>query len=93
LATGKSYTQDPTLYTQSSPINFIGAQSPPTIVLHGGRDDLVNPSQSNMLIDKLNLKGVSNQLVYYPNEGHGFTTANDIDGMLKSLAFIAKYVK
>ena len=93
LVTGKTYDQDPAIYTQSSPINFINAQSPPTIVLQGGKDDLVYPSQSNLLIDKLNLKGVSNQLVYYPNEGHGFTTANDIDAMLKSLAFIAKHVK
>ena len=93
LVTGKTYDQDPAIYTQSSPINFINAQSPPTIVLQGGKDDLVYPTQSNMLIDKLNLKGVSNQLVYYPNEGHGFTTASDIDAMLKSLAFFAKYVK
>ncbi len=93
LVTGKTYDQDPAIYTQSSPINFINAQSPPTIALQGGKDDLVYPTQSNMLIDKLNLKGVSNQLVYYPNEGHGFTTVNDIDAMLKSLAFITKYVK
>jgi len=91
--TGKTYTQDPAIYTQSSPVNFITPQSPPTIVLQGGRDDIVLPEQSNLLIAKLNAKGVSNQLVLYPGEGHGFSTANNIDAMLKSIAFIAKYVK
>ena len=91
--TGKTYDQDQAIYNQSSPINFVTAQSPPTIVLQGGLDDIVLPVQSDMLISKLNSRGVYNQLVPYPSEGHGFTTANNTDAMLKSLAFIAKYVK
>ena len=91
--TGKTYSQDPAIYNQSSPVNFITTQSPPTIALQGGMDYIVTPAQTNILIAKLNSMGVSNQLIFYPNEGHGFSQANNIDAITKSLIFIAKYVK
>ncbi len=91
-ATGKTYDQDHAIYTQSSPVNFINAQSPPTIALQGGMDYIVTPAQTNILIAKLNSMGVSNQLVFYPNEGHGFSQANNTDAITKALIFIAKYV-
>ena len=92
-ATGTSYSGNPAIYTQSSPITFVTAQSPPTIVLQGLIDDIVLPVQSTKLIDKLNSAGVSNQLVTYPNEGHGFSNASNTDALNKILPFIAKYVK
>jgi len=91
-ATGKTYDQDHAIYTQSSPVNFITAQSPPTIALQGGMDFVVTPSQTNILIAKLNSMGVSNQLIFYPNEGHGFSQASNTDAITKTLIFIAKYV-
>ena len=90
--TGKTYDEDPAIYSQSSPVNFITAQSPPTIALQGGMDFVVTPAQTNILIAKLNSMSVPNQLVFYPNEGHGFSQANNIDAITKSLIFIAKYV-
>ena len=92
-ATGKTYDHDPAIYTQSSPVNFITAQSPPTIAFQGGMDYIVIPAQTNILIAKLNTMGVSNQLVMYPNEGHGFSQANNTDAITKTLIFISKYVK
>ena len=91
-ATGKTYDQDHAIYNQSSPVNFITAQSPPTIALQGGMDYIVTPAQTNILITKLNSMGVSNELVFYPNEGHGFSQANNTDAITKTLIFIAKYV-
>ena len=90
---GSSYSQDSTIYIQSSPINYTSAQSPPTIVLQGLLDDIVIPVQSAMLTDKLNVAGVSNQLVTYPNEGHGFTDADNTDALNKILPFLSTYVK
>lgn len=92
-ATGKTYAQDPAIYTQSSPVSFINTQSPPTIAFHGGMDIVVNPAQTNILIAKLNSMSVPNQLVLYPNEGHGFSQANNTDAITKMLIFIAKYIK
>lgn len=92
-AIGKTYNQDPQMYIQSSPVNFITSQSPPTIALHGGKDIIVSPSQSNLLINKLNSLGVPNQLVFYPDDKHGFTALNYADAYNKIQSFILMYVK
>ena len=47
--TGSIPTLNPGIYQQSSPLNFITAQSPPTIVLQGGADLVVPPQQSTMV--------------------------------------------
>jgi len=92
-ATGKTYSQDPAIYTQSSPVTFVSAQSPPTIALQGGLDFVVTPAQTNILIAKLNSAGVPNELVFYPNEGHGFSQSNNTDALTRVVSFISKYVK
>jgi acetyl esterase/lipase len=91
--TGKTFTEDPAIYTQSSPVNFIRSTSPPTIAFHGGTDFVVSPAQSTILINKLNSMGIANQLVVYPNDGHGFSEANNSDALNKTLSFISKQVK
>lgn len=91
-AIGKTYDQNPQIYIQSSPVNFITAQSPPTIALQGGADPLVNPSQTNLLIKKLEEKGVVHEKVFYPNESHGFTPATYTDAFEKIDEFLKEYV-
>ena len=93
IVIGNSYSGNASSYIQSSPINFITAQSPPTIVFHGLIDDLVPPAQSTLLIDKLNSAGVINKLVTYPNEGHGFSDAGNTDALNKIIPFLYAYVK
>jgi len=58
------------LYTQSSPINFVNAQSSPTLILHGTADDVVPIAQSNDLKARLQNFGVVHQMVTYPGLGH-----------------------
>lgn len=79
---------NPTLYQQSSPYNFITAQSPPTILLHGGADPLVPPAQSTIVRDKLQSLGVAVQYVFYPNNGHGWDGADMTDSFTKIIAFL-----
>jgi acetyl esterase/lipase len=90
--TGATPTTNNNLYTQSSPINFVTAQSPPTIVLHGGSDIVVSISQSAFLVTKLLVSGVANQYVSYPTEGHGWVGANLTDSFNKIQAFLAANV-
>lgn len=90
---GSLYPDNPAIYTNSSPIHFISNQSPPTIALQGGIDFLVPPAQTSGLINKLNEKGVKNQLVYYPLESHGWGGANLIDSYAKIVAFITENTK
>ncbi len=90
--TGGTPTTLPALYQQSSPLNFVTAQSPPTIVLHGGADIVVSPTQSVLLINKLQLMGVIHQYVFYPAENHGWTGANLTDSFDKIQAFLVANV-
>ena len=90
--TGGTPATNNTLYTQSSPINFVSSQSPPTMILHGGIDIVVSPSQSVSLDTKLLIAGVTHQYVFYPTEGHGWVGANLTDSFNKIQAFLAANV-
>lgn len=85
---GATPTSNPALYQQSGPINYVTAQSPPTIILHGGLDIVVSVNQSAMLKNKLQTFGVVNQYVFYPTENHGWTGANLVDSFDKITAFL-----
>lgn len=77
------------LYESSSPLTFIDAQSPPTIIFQGGIDPLVKPSQSTAVRDKLTTAGVANQYVLYPAGGHGdWDAATFTDAFNKIQAFL-----
>jgi len=91
--TGTTPSANAGLYQQSSPNNFITAQSPPTLLLHGGADPLVPASQSELVRDKLQSYGVPVQYVFYPNEGHGWDGPNLLDSFNKIAAFLQLYVK
>lgn len=85
---------NPALYEQSSPVTFINATSPPTILLHGGTDDLVKPSQSVAVQNKLDAAGVINQYVFYPAAGHGdWDAATYADAFNKIQVFLAANVE
>ncbi|MES1214977.1 MAG: alpha/beta hydrolase [Bacteroidota bacterium] len=85
---GATPVTNPAIYQQSSPINFVSAQSPPTIILQGGVDILVAPSQSSQLKNKLESFAVVNQYVFYANENHGWYDAPLTDSFNKIEAFL-----
>lgn len=85
---GATPASNPALYQQSSPINFVTAQSPPTILLHGGMDPLVSPSQAVSLDTKLQLMGVVHQYVFYPTEAHGWAGDNLVHSFNQVQAFL-----
>ena len=90
---GCSPEQNLQVYQQASPAFFVNAQSAPTLILHGNMDQLVPVSQSNLLKNKLNAAGVSNKLVIYPNEGHGWMGASLEDSYSQVQSFLAAHVK
>ena len=90
--TGTIPSLNPALYQQSSPYYFITAQSPPTLLLHGGAVPLVPPVQSTIVRDKLQSLGVPNQYVFYANDGHGWAGADLLDSFDKIAAFLKMYV-
>ncbi len=90
--TGTTPQANPEVYQQSSPAYFVNAQSPPTLILQGGADFVVDPSQSKLLADKLAAAGVPHQYVLYPTEGHGWFGANMVDSFNKIEAFFRTYL-
>jgi acetyl esterase/lipase len=94
VAIGKTPAQDPAIYTNSSPVTFITSTSAmPTILLHGGLDPLVSPSQSEFVHDKLILAGINSQYVFYPDGGHGdWDNAKYYDAFNKIQSFLALHV-
>ncbi|HXF04639.1 MAG TPA: alpha/beta hydrolase fold domain-containing protein [Blastocatellia bacterium] len=57
---------------RASPVTWVSRDDPPFLILHGERDPLVPPSQSQIFYDKLVQTGVPATLVMVKNAGHGF---------------------
>jgi len=72
-------TSNSSLYSQSSPINFVTSQSSPTIIFHGSIDDVVPVDQSTSLKNKLASVGVATEMTVYPNLGHDVWPAATMD--------------
>ena len=69
---GGSPAAAPQAYAAASPIEHVSAQSPPTLFLHGGHDQLVRPENVERIMPKLAATGVPFTYVYLPWANHGF---------------------
>jgi acetyl esterase/lipase len=61
----------PEAYASASPIGHAGRNSPPTLLIHGQRDTLVAPIQSDMLANRLAQAGARRMLLRLPWAEHG----------------------
>ncbi len=68
---GGNPTTAPAAYAAAAPINFVGPSTPPTLLIHGGRDDLVFPVQSGRLAARLQAVGRPYYYVRLPWANHG----------------------
>jgi acetyl esterase/lipase len=57
---------------QISPITFVTADDPPTLIIHGDADTLVPLQQSELVAEKLKKAGVETTLVIKKGAGHGW---------------------
>jgi len=88
---GKLVQEDPGLVKKASPITYVDANDPPTLMIHGENDNLVIIQQSELLYNALTKAGVKAKLVRVKNAGHGFAaspagasispSANEIEAM------------
>lgn len=78
-----------TVFLESiSPYHQATSTSAPTILFYGGIDPLIPNTQGTFMRDKLDELNVTNQFVFYPNEGHGWIGNNLLDTSIKLEAFI-----
>ena len=61
----------PELFEAASPIRQVAADGPPTLLIHGGRDELVSPFQSRRLSEALAMAGAPCLHVELPWGRHG----------------------
>lgn len=59
-------------YREASPINFASPRSPPTLLVHGSRDDMVQIAHSERLAGRLEKLSIPHLLVRLPWATHGF---------------------
>jgi acetyl esterase/lipase len=74
-----------------SPITHVTAESAPTLIIHGDKDQLVPIQQAEVMIAKLKAAGVPCELIVKPGGNHGWP---DIDKDSVKLAdWMDKYLK
>lgn len=69
---GAKPSENPTVYSDASPISHVSADDPPFLIVQGTNDPVVVPSQSRRLASRLSAVGVPNRLVMVRGAGHGF---------------------
>jgi len=68
---GGSPAEQPERYAQASPLLRAGKSSPPTLMIHGGRDEMVWPLHDYRLSEKLAAAGVPHYFLNMPWATHG----------------------
>lgn len=79
----------------ASAVNFVDANDPPMLLIHGSVDRVVNVKQSQIMYDALKAKGVKSELIVIPDVDHSFigktpeaTHAATNQALKKTLEFI-----
>lgn len=78
------YPAQVSLYRERSPIHHVHRLRCPVIFLQGLQDKIVPPDQAQTMARALSEKGVPNALVEFPDEGHGFRQADNIERALEA---------
>ncbi len=65
---------------QISPISHVSKDSPPTLLVHGDKDEVVPLQQSEVLAAKLQAAGVPVKLIVKPGGGHPWPDFWTVDG-------------
>lgn len=67
---------------QTSPAQHVDENTPPCMIIHGDKDELVPIQQATLFLDKLKAHGIPAELVVKKGAGHGWAKAElDIEKM------------
>lgn len=93
LLMGTDLEQNSEAWHNASPINFLSADSPPILVMHGVSDHVVPFSQSELLFEKA--KKIRARVTFAPVEysGHGWTLIPKGQTYLRTLPLLAQFLK
>ena len=68
--TGGGILQYPDNANAANPINYVTKNSAPMLLMHGTADNIVSPSQTNLLFQALRTNGVDAERYLIPNANH-----------------------
>ena len=81
-------------YEAASPIKYLRDERAPLLVLQGENDIRVPREEAAQVVDILKKQGRTVDVVYYPQEGHGFLKREDqIDEIIRMVDWFDKYLK
>lgn len=85
---------DPELARAASPVMYVSPSFPPTMLLHGNRDDVVPVGESFRMYEALDRAGVPVELHIFAGEPHAFDSGSLLGRQSAGLmrAFLARYV-
>ncbi len=69
---GQPWSRQSLVYRAASPITFVTPDDAATLVFQGALDDVVPPSQSRRLVDRMRASGVPVEYFEFADQGHGF---------------------
>jgi acetyl esterase/lipase len=67
-----SRTEDPELWKMASPVTHVSKNSPPTLILHGTKDETVDRDQATDLATRLKEVGAEHEIMMIEGVGHTF---------------------
>ena len=85
---GKSYTEDPEIYHQATPVDQVTKDFPPVFIYHGSNDDLVPPLHVERWEKRLKELGVEHEVYWVKGRGHIGTFLLPQGSVNKAAAFL-----
>jgi acetyl esterase/lipase len=93
LLIGAAPLARPDLAKAASPVTYVDKNDPPFLIIHGEKDDMVSPKQSQLLSAWLTVAGVRNELIIVKDAPH-FGVMFDTDEVRnKVIDFLKKQLK
>lgn len=91
---GQTYNDNPYVYRNASPVEWLSADSPATLIFHGTSDRLVPVSQSDQLVNSLDSLGIAYEYYRLPLWPHVMDLSLRVnDFMVQRMdAFFNKYL-
>jgi dipeptidyl aminopeptidase/acylaminoacyl peptidase len=77
----------------ASPVTYVSAGDAPILLVHGDRDNVVPPAQSDEFHAALKKAGIETTLTIIPGAGHGDGGFREPKAFEEARAFFNKYLK
>ncbi len=80
-------------HIEASPLYWVTPNAPPTLCIHGTKDDYVAYEQAGWIVDKLKAADVEAELLTIEGAGHGFRGQDEEKAEQAMIAFFDKHLK